>query len=83
MFVQDGWLLKQSGKAEKVHQYRLKKNYLRLNSVNSILILLINVSLLQIRARVFEDKPNKTAEDATDVPKTERFVREHLSIRRL
>ena len=72
MFVQDGWLLKQSGKAEKVHQYRLKKNYLRaqLRSVNSILILLINVSLLQIRARVFEDMANKTAEDATDLPKS-------------
>ena len=67
-----------------MHQYRLKRNYLRSQVCKQrILVLHINVCLFQIRARVFEDMANKTAEDATDLPKTERFVREHLSVSQL
>ena len=67
-----------------MHQYRLKRNYLRAQVCKQrILVLHINVSLFQIRARVFKDMANKTAEDATDLPKTERFVREHLSVSQL
>jgi len=60
----EGWLLKMSGKAEKdiKQQFRLKRNYLK----------------AQVRARVLEDMANKTPQEATDLPRSEKFIREHL-----
>ena len=34
----------------------------------------------QIRSRVFEDIVNKTPKGASDLPKAEKFIREHLGV---
>ena len=36
--------------------------------------------LFQIRQRVLEDMANKTPDEASDLPKTEKFIREHLGM---
>ena len=65
----EGWLCKQTGKAEKdvKQQFRKKNSYLR----------------AQIRLRVMEDMCNKTAEEASDLQKSEKFIREHLGVAEL
>ena len=73
MFMQkakdEGWLCKQTGKAEKDIKQRFRKNnsYLR----------------AQIRQRVMEDMCNKTAEEASDLPRSEKFIREHIGVAEL
>ena len=66
LFVQGGWLCKNTGKADKDigQQFRRKNSYLR----------------AQIRQRVMEDISNKTPEEASDLPKSEKFIREHLGV---
>jgi len=63
---EDGWLVKNSGKAEKdiLKHWRLKRNYLK----------------AQIRARVFADMVNKTQEEAKDLITSEKFIKEHLGV---
>ena len=65
----EGWLCKKTGKAEKdiKQQFRKKNSYLR----------------AQIRQRVMEDMVNKTAEEASDLQKSEKFIREHLGVAEL
>ena len=65
----EGWLCKQTGKAEKdiKQQFRKKNSYLR----------------AQIRQRVMEDMCNKPADEASDMQKSEKFIREHLGVAEL
>eukprot|EP00092_Neocalanus_flemingeri_P102028 GFUD01130477.1.p1 GENE.GFUD01130477.1~~GFUD01130477.1.p1 ORF type:complete len:306 (-),score=91.74 GFUD01130477.1:105-1022(-) len=63
---ENGWIVKTSATAEKqiIQNFREKRNYLK----------------AQIRLRVFEDLTNKTPEQAVELPKTIKFLRDHLGV---
>lgn len=63
---EEGWMIKKTAKAEKdiTSKYRDNRNYLK----------------SQIRLRVFEDLSNKTPTAASKLPKTVKFLREHLVV---
>jgi len=66
---ENGWLIKSSAKAQKdiVTNFREKRNYLK----------------AQVRLRIHEDISNKTANYAAKLPKTIKFVMEHLGVHEL
>ena len=61
---QEGWMIKTSSKAEMdiMQNFRVKRNYLK----------------AQTRLMVLEDLVNKSPELAENLPKTSKFLREHL-----
>ena len=61
---QEGWMIKTASKAEKdiMQNFHVKRNYLK----------------AQIRLRVLDDLVNKSPEHAENLPKTSKFLREHL-----
>jgi len=62
----EGWRIKTNDRSKKdiIMHFRDKRNYLK----------------SQVRLRVFDDLTNKTAEQAVELPRTVKFLRDHLGV---
>jgi len=63
---EEGWLIKRTGKSEKdiISKFRDNRNYLK----------------AQVKLRISEDLSNQTPITSSKLPKTLKFIREHLSV---